>query len=225
MPIASRRSGLWLAAAGVIGLVAAVLTLGASGERPPDGSIVVARSPLSPGTLIDDQAAAALLVTVRVPASLVLNGVFSDPSRALGRRVAVPVGAGEPLSQAALGGEPGAGPAPLAVGERAVAVPLSAAGGAGAGLAAGARVDVVASTGEGLAGSTALVMGDAEVLSVIEPPSSDGLESPGQALLRVSSAQALRITAALNFAREVRLLVRPLDEVGQPAGPRAVGAP
>jgi hypothetical protein len=60
-----------------------------------------------------------------------------------------------------------------------------------------------------------MVVSDAEVLAVAAPASVDGQVVPGgEALLRVSSGQALRITAALNFAREVRLLVRPQDEVG-----------
>ncbi len=104
-------------------------------------------------------------------------------------------------------------------------MPLSTAGGSAAGLVPGARVDVVASTGEGLAGTTALVVADAEVLAVALPAPEDAGASSGEAVLRVSSRQALRVTAALNFAREVRLLVRPLDEVGTPAGPRSVAAP
>ena len=144
---------------------------------------------------------------------------------AVGRRVVAPVGVGEPLSEGVLGGAPGSGPQPLAIGERAVAVPLSAAGGSAAGLVAGARVDVVASSGEGLTGKSALVVVDAEVLAIAQPASGDGLESVGEALLRVSSTQALRITAALNFAREVRLLARPISEVGARPGPREVGAP
>ena len=38
----------------------------------------------------------------------------------------------------------------------------------------------------------------------------------GEALLRVTAPQALRITEALNFAREVRLLARPPDEEDAP---------
>jgi Flp pilus assembly protein CpaB len=216
---------VWLAAAGVIGLLAATVTLRGGAQGTLDGRIVVARQPLPVGLLLDAEAIARDLATVPAPGSLVLSGVFADPAQAVGRRIAVPVGPGEPLSEAALGGALGAAPAPLAVGERAVAVPLSAAGGAAAGLVAGARVDVVASTGEGLAGKTALVVADAEVLAVSLPAAPDALEARGDALLRVSARQALTITAALNFAREVRLLARPLDEVGGPQGPREVVAP
>ncbi len=221
-----RRSGGWLVAAGAIGLVAAVMTVRAAGPEPLAARIVVAREPLPAGLLLDAETTAASLRTMPVPEGLPLRGTFSDPAEAVGRRVAAPVGPGELLSEAALGGAPGSGPAPLAVGERAVAVPLSAAGGSAAGLSAGARVDVVASSGEGLTGTTALVVADAEVLAVAVSPPQAGFEgSVGEALLRVSSRQALRITAALNFSREVRLLARPADELGPPDGPRVVAAP
>lgn len=222
--IAGRRGGSWLLAAGLIGIVAAVITVRAAGPAEASGTIIVARQPLPAGFLIDEGAAATVLAGA--PAAVQgLRGVFSDPSELIGRRVTAPVGAGEPLSDAALGGAEGSGPAPLRIGERAVAVPLSTAGGSAAGLVAGSRVDVVASTGEGLAGTSALVVADAEVLAVAAPAADDLAGGSGEALLRVSSPQALRVTAALNFAREVRLLVRPIDEVGPPAGPRAVDAP
>jgi len=210
-----RRGATWMGLALVAGLLAAALTLRAVAQPPDAGSVVVAARTLAPGLVIDAESVTTALSVAPVPASVSLAGTIHDPSEAIGRRIAVPVAAGEPITQAVLGGAPGIGPEPLAVGERAVAVPLSAAGGVAAGIGAGARVDVVASTGEGPAGRTAMVVSDAEVLAVAEPASVDGQVVPGgEALLRVSSGQALRITAALNFAREVRLLVRPQDEVG-----------
>jgi Flp pilus assembly protein CpaB len=219
-----RRGGLLIALAGALGLVAALVSLGA-GSAPPPVTVVVARAQLGTGLLIDQATAVAALSTVPVPASAALPGMLRDPGEAVGRRIAAPVAAGEPVTQAALGGVPGAGPGPLAVGERAVAVPLSAAGAAAAGVRPGTRVDVVASTGEGLTGRTALVVADAEVLGVGTPDTTDPAAAPGEVVLRVQARQALRITAALNFAREVRLLVRPPEEVGAAPGPRAVAAP
>ncbi len=220
-----RRSGAWLVAAGLIGIIAAAATMRAGTEDPVGAWIVVAREPLPVGLLLDERTANAALVAAPSPLPVGLRGVFSDPRQVLGRRLAVPVGAGEPVSEAALGGEPGAGAAPLKRGERAVGVPLSTAGAAGLGLVAGASVDVVASTGEGLTGTTALVVAGAEVLAVAVPTPDGGPDGPGEALLRVSAAQALRVTAALNFAREVRLLARPADEARGFSGPRQVGAP
>jgi pilus assembly protein CpaB len=221
---AGRRPGWWLIGAGLVGLVAALLTLRAATETADGGVVVVAREALAPGLLIDEATASAALHVVPLPAGVALPGLLADRRESLGRRIAVPVAPGEPVTQAALGGAPGIGPRPLAVGQRAVPVPLAAAGGGAVGLVVGARVDVVASTGEGPAGRTAVVVADAEVLAVAASPSPDGIGAAGEALLRVSSSQALRITAALNFAREVRLLVRPAHEVGV-TGPSAVAAP
>jgi len=223
--VRGRRGGLWLALAGAAGLVAVLLTLRAAAQPGEGGWVLVARAPLAPGLLIDAQTARELLVPAPVPAGLRVAGLLRSPDEAVGRRTAAPIGAGEPVTQASLGGAPGTGPAPLGAGERAVAVPLSAAAGGAAGLGPGARVDVVASTGEALAGRTAVVVADAEVLAVAGPQASGDLAAAGEALLRVSSRQALRLTAALNFAREVRLLLRPREEVGPPVGPREVGAP
>jgi Flp pilus assembly protein CpaB len=136
-----------------------------------------------------------------------------------------PVAPGEPVTEGVLGGAPGTGPDPLAPGERAVSLPLAAAGGAAAAVTPGASVDVVASTGDGPSGRTRIVVAGAEVLAVADAPSPDGVVPDGAGVLvRVSAGQALRITAALNFAREVRLLVRPVDEVGG-AVPSAAEAP
>ncbi|WP_217913091.1 Flp pilus assembly protein CpaB [Miltoncostaea marina] len=220
------RPGGWLLLAGLVGLLAAAMTLRAgAGEPAAGGAVVVARQELRPGLLIDADVAATALVAVPAPAMPGVTGLAADPAALVGRTVAVPVAPGEPLTEAALGGAAGLGPRPLADGERAVSVPLTAAGGAAAGLLPGARVDVVASTGEGAAGRTAVVVADAEVLAVVEATAPDGLAQPAEALLRVSAAQALRITAAVNFAREVRLLARPAGEIDAPPAPRAVDAP
>lgn len=216
---ARRRSALWMALAGAAGLLAVLLTLRAAAPAGEGGVVLVARAPLPPGLLIDEAVAAEVLAPAPVPAGLELPGLLASSAEAIGRRTAAPVAAGEPLTQASLGGAPGVGAAPLASGERAVAVPLSAAAGA-AGLTPGARVDVVASTGEGPAGRTRVVVADAEVLATTEGAPDDAL-APGEAMLRVTAAQALRVTAALNFAREVRLLTRPGGEVGAPPPPVA----
>jgi len=209
-----RRAGIWMALAGAAGLLAVMLTLRAAAQPGDGGVVLVARADLPPGVVLDAEFAREALALAPVPEGLRLEGLLSDPAQAVGRRTAVPLVAGEPLTQAALGGAPGAGPSPLVPGERAVAVPLSAAGGAAGGLLPGARVDVVESTGEGLAGRTRVVVAGAEILAVVEAATPGDPAASGEAVLRVTAAQALRLTAALNFAREVRLLVRPPDEPG-----------
>lgn len=208
-----RRRGVWMALAGAAGLLAAVLTLQAAAQPADGGWVVVAGTDLPAAIVIDADLARDGLTLAPVPAGLALPGLLHDPAEAIGRRTSAFVSMGEPLTQASLGGSPGLGPPPLAAGERAVSVPLSAAGVA---LGPGARVDVVASTGEGLAGRTDVVVADAEVLATADGAASGDPMAAGEALLRVTAPQALRITEALNFAREVRLLARPPDERDTP---------
>lgn len=220
--IPGRRTGLWLALAGAAGLMAVVLTLRAAAQPGDGGWALVAAKPVPAGTLIDAEIAASALRLVALPPGVPLTGVLDSADAAMGRRVVAHLSTGEPLTEAVLGGAPGTGPSPLAPGERAVAAPLTAAAGAASALAPGVRVDVVASTGEGLTGRTDVVVADAEVLAVAPPtPAGDG----GEVLLRVTSEQALTVTAALNFAREVRLLVRPHDETDVASSPSGAVAP
>jgi pilus assembly protein CpaB len=211
--VRGRRAGVWVVLAGAAGLLAVVFTLRAAAQPADGGWVVVARTDLPAATVIDAELSREGLTLARVPAGLVLPGLLHDTTEAIGRRTSAFVSTGEPLTQASLGGTPGLGPAPLAPGQRAVSVPLSAAGVA---LGPGARVDVVASTGEGLAGRTEVVVADAEVLATADGSAAGDPMAAGEALLRVTAPQALRITEALNFAREVRLLARPPDEADVP---------
>ena len=211
--VRGRRAGVWMALAGAAGLLAVAFTLRAAAQPGDGGWVVVARTDLPAATVIDAELSRDGLTLAPVPAGLVLPGLLRDPADAIGRRTSAFVSMGEPLTQASLGGSPGLGPPPLAPGQRAVSVPLSAAGVA---LGPGARVDVVASTGEGLAGRTEVVVADAEVLATADGAATGDPMVGGEALLRVTAPQALRITEALNFAREVRLLARPPDEADTP---------
>ena len=107
---------------------------------------------------------------------------------------------------------PGPGPARSRRGSGRPPFRLPRHAAAGAGLAPGARVDVVASTGEGASGRSRVVVADAEVLAV-DTGDEPALGEPS-VVLRVRATEALRLTAATNFARDVRLLVRPALEVG-----------
>ncbi len=106
-------------------------------------------------------------------------------------------------------------------GERAVTVRVSGA----AGLAVGSRVDVLVSTESGAGGGrTLMALAGAELLgldagSTVAGP-ADGADATGPtalATLRVSLRQAVYLTAADNFAREIRLLARPPGD-HSPAG-------
>lgn len=143
---------------------------------------------------------------------------------ATGLPVAMPLVKGSYVTSAVFGpaasGQAGArGPAPLRRGERAVEVAV-AGGDVLAGSAAGARVDVLISTDarEG-PGRTLLALEDVELLDLRAGAAGGGVggieaegagaTASGTATLRVTLRQAVYLTAAQNFAREVRLLPRP----------------
>ena len=179
----------------------------AAAVHTPTVGVVVAAEPIATGVRLDDPE--AVLVLAPVPAEAVLPGMARAYDEVRGRTVAVPIAPGEPVTQAALGGSPGLGPPPLAVGERGLSVPVAAAGAAAAVLVPGARVDVVASNLDGAA-EARVVVADAEVIAQTSPAGVDGGGSDGGAiLLRVGERDALRLTAALDRAGGVRLLPRP----------------
>jgi Flp pilus assembly protein CpaB len=223
MRLRARRGGRSpaLLAVGVAGLAGALALLVARDGVPAGPGVLVAARDLPAGVLFDEETLGGAVTAVPVPGAGSLRGVVTSPSQALGRRLAGALAAGEPLTSAALGGPDGV-PLPLAPGERAVPVPASAAGGASAALAPGVRVDVVASTGEGFAGRAEVVVAGAEVLAVDRTDTGvdGGAGTVPSVLLRATAGQALRITSALNFARDVRLLVRPEGEAAPAPGGR-----
>jgi len=122
-------------------------------------------------------------------------------------------------------------PGALRRGERAVEVGV-AGGAALAGAGPGSRVDVlVSSEPGGAAGRTVVALESVELLGVRAaggpgegdvPEGAEGA-ADARAALRVTLRQAAYLTAAENFAREVRLLIRPAGERRR-SGPVAVGA-
>jgi len=206
-----RRPGWWFLIAAVLAVGAFMLASGMGRGEEPGARVLVAARAIPAGEVIGG-GARGLLAVASVPMGAVLPGMLVDAAEAAGRRTVAPLAAGEPITQAALGGTPGHGPGPLLVGERAVAVPLRALGAAAGAPAPGARVDVLASDGEGLAGRTRVVVSGAEVLAIMRDDPSRGDGSGDALLLRVTAAQALEVTRALDFAREVRVVSRPASE-------------
>jgi pilus assembly protein CpaB len=133
----------------------------------------------------------------------------------IGARTSAPVARGSYITAAVFAGA-GARQRGRALrpGERAVTVEVAADGGL-AELTPGARVDVLVSTETGAAGGrTTMALAGAELLRVAESGrSADPAAGPtAAATLRVTVRQAIYLTAADNFAREVRLLARPSGE-------------
>jgi pilus assembly protein CpaB len=177
----------------------------------PAVPVLVAVRDLPAGVRVSARA----VVVRRVPARYVPHDALASGTRAAGARLAVPVGAGGYLTASLFEGSTREhrGGGGVGRGWRAVVVEVSGA----AGVAAGSRVDVLVSTESGAGGGRTLVaLAGAELLR-IEPGVPDAAPPDGTATggptalatLRVTLRQAVYLTAADNFAREIRLLTRP----------------
>jgi pilus assembly protein CpaB len=213
-----RRRGLLL-----LSLAVACGGLAASQVRERERSVEAKVGPLVPVVVAkrdippDEPLRTEDVALERVPARFVPPDALGAPARLAGARAAVPVAAGAYITAGLLQGAAAAGQGPLRPGQRAVEL---AVGGAGVlGLAGpGSRVDVLVSTQphDG-AGRTFVALEDVMLLDLRPLGASDlgneeTLEAPaGTALatLRVTTRQAVYLTAAGTFAHEVRLLARP----------------
>jgi hypothetical protein len=128
-------------------------------------------------------------------ASDALSGLAHDPADVVGRRLAVAVPLGSPLSGMLLSGV-----APPAAGRRLVRLPMDA-NALAPDVVAGAVVDVVAAVPLGSDGGRVVSVATARVASV------SGVSGP-VVTLDVDSAAAARVIWAQTFAKSLRLLVR-----------------
>lgn len=184
----------------------------------PLATAVVARTDVKAGAPI----AAHDLELRSVPARFLPPDALGAASDAVGLRAAVPLPRGAYVTASALGAARGDGSsdAGLAPGERALDVTVSNTGAAELG-GPGARVDVLVTTGkDGAAGRTTLALEDVQLLAVRQGAGQE----PDKlvATLRVTVRQAVYLTAAQNFAQEVRLLPRPAGDRGS-AGTLSIG--
>jgi pilus assembly protein CpaB len=96
-----------------------------------------------------------------------------------------------------------------------VDVTVAAPGGADALGGPGSRVDVLVTTGtHGGAGRTYVALQDVQLLALRRGGGDGDDAGHVTATLRVNVRQAVYITAAQNFAQEVRLLPRPAGDRG-----------
>jgi pilus assembly protein CpaB len=187
--------------------------------------VVVAAEEIPPGTRLDRRRVRRALTVREVPARYAPRDGLSAPQAALGFESAVPLPLGAYVTASMLR-DPhvrAAPPAPMRRGQRLVDVAVTG----GRELAAGgvpARVDVlVTSEGRSGRGRTFVALEDVEVVFARPARASDGADADGTpsdtvATLRVDARAAVFLTAAQNFARELRLLTRPLgdrDRVGR----------
>lgn len=183
--------------------------------------VVVAEADIGEGMRVEGEVLEGALGVREVPQRFAPPDALSSPEEAAGLATAVSVPAGSYLTVAQFGagdGEEG-GATGLARGER--AVDLSVAGGealAAQGGGPGARVDVLVTTeSESRPGRTYVAMENAELLGVRAGDAAAGSGGGGEGAgatgstvvtLRVTVRQAVYLTAAQNFAREIRLLAR-----------------
>ena len=176
----------------------------------PAVRVLVAARDLHAGARVSARA----LAVRRVPARYLPRDALASASDVVGARLAVPVAAGGFLTAGLFDGSNSerSGDGSVGRGWRAVSVEVSAV----TALDAGARVDVLVSTESAAGGGRTLVaLAGAELLrleaaSDAAPPEGTGSGGPtALATLRVTLRQAVYLTAADNFAREIRLLARP----------------
>jgi pilus assembly protein CpaB len=180
--------------------------------------VVVAARDIEPGA----ELSAPDLRVSQIPSRYAPRDAPTSPAQAIGLRTAGPVAGGSPITAGVVGGPDGPGGLRgLRRGERAVEVAVSASSALADGALPGGRVDILVSTegGDGPARSF-LALEDVELLALGPAPGTDdGFDTPDAeagvtgpmtvATLRVTLAQAVYLTAAQNFSRELRLLPRP----------------
>ena len=178
--------------------------------------VVVAARELQEGVRLDKRRIARALTVRSVPERYAPRDALSSPGQALGLEPAVPVPLGAYMTAPMLR-DPRARAVPAAPvrrGQRLVEIAVSG----GAELAAGgvpARVDVLVTTeGRSGGGRTFVALEDIELVSARPADAASADTSPADTLatLRVDARAAVFLTAAQNFAREVRLLARPAGD-------------
>jgi pilus assembly protein CpaB len=188
--------------------------------------VVVARRDLR----ADTRLAASDLAVREIPERYAPRDGLGSPAEAAGARSAVALPAGGYVTAGSLRGVAGGrGGHALRRGERAVEVAVAGGEALAGASGPGARVDVLVSSEAGSGrGRTMLALEDVELLGLRVGAAAGrvtGREDAGAsaaatavATLRVTVRQSVYLTAAQNFARELRLLPRPPGEPRRGAG-------
>jgi pilus assembly protein CpaB len=210
-------------------------------ELGPSVEVLVAARDLRADARVTPDAIAVRRVPARfLPPDAVVSGA-GEAAGLVGARVGVPVAAGSYLNAGLFEGGEGGGKGELVRrGERVVTVGV-AGGNALGELVSGTRVDVLVSTEPGVGGGrTTMALAGAELVRLGGPAggaspeggypaggaypgdaegrASDAASPAALATLRVSLRQAIYLTAADNFAGEIRLLQRPPGDPSRAGG-------
>ncbi|MDH3226947.1 MAG: hypothetical protein OEM67_07650 [Thermoleophilia bacterium] len=199
------RSRLWIALALTLA-VGALLVAAVGGRESDSARILIAREPLTPGLAVREVLLDGRAEWLAVRGAGALEGLLRESDETDGLTLSAPVGPGEPISRAALGGV-GTLP-PLSADERLISLPLSSAGAVAGALTVGTRVDVASTVAEGPLGAAALIVGDSEVVG-IETGAGPLGQGAGGVILKLARSEALAVSEALGAGRDLRLIVRP----------------
>ena len=204
-----------------------------SAQVGPLTPVLVAHKPVPRGTVITPANGSSYLSERRVPVRFAPPDAYRFIRQAIGLRALVAIPPGAYVDGARLAQRPPS--AALArgmteAGARLVEVPVAGAGALRGSVGPGGRVDVLI-TSERAAGApqTYLALQRIELADLRDASGEQGLEGPDSgdadaiATLRVSLRQAVLLTAAHNFARELRLVARPRGDLRRFARTR-VGA-
>lgn len=179
--------------------------------------VLVAEEDIGAGARFDPGKLDGMLGIREVPERFVPPGSLGSPDEALGLRAAVPISAESYITAGHL--ETGVGRSPtgpaLGTGERVVEVAV-AGGEALAATGPGGLVDVVVTTGAETGGRSYVALQSVELVDLRSggtgrsTGTGDVAAASGGtvAALRVTLEQAVMLTAAQNFAQEIRLLAR-----------------
>jgi pilus assembly protein CpaB len=172
---------------------------------------VVADGEIHAGTLLTGDRAERMLEERQVPLRYAPPHVVSSIGRVVGYRSTATLHRGDYVSDSALAAGGEASPTERDEG-RAIEITVAGAGSLANALRPNVHVDVLITSDRG-GGSprTYVALQDAQLLG-FSPASGDAGEveaAKATATLRVSLRQAVLLTAAQNFARELRLVPRP----------------
>jgi pilus assembly protein CpaB len=215
----TRTLALFGLSAACAGLAASLVNGYARQVRAQVGPLVpvlVARVGIERGERLTSERASSRLSIRRVPERFAPPNALRSPSEAVGLRAASVIAAGDYVGRADLiVATPRVAP-PSAAGARLVELPIAGGSALRGLLRPGGRVDVLVTSeqAEG-SGRTYLALQRIE-LADLRPhedgdaaANGDGRRADSVATLRVTLRQAVLLTAAQNFAREVRLVPRP----------------
>jgi Flp pilus assembly protein CpaB len=181
--------------------------------------VVVARTEIAKGTLVTSRLVSTRLSERRIPDRFVPPSALRVASEALGYRALTTIHAGDYLSEATFGASGERRSPPVsAAGGRLVEVPVAGAETLAPALHPGSRVDVLITTERGAATPrTYLALQRVELVDfrATQEAVGESGDRAATATLRVTLPQAVLLTAARNFARELRLVPRRAGDDGR----------